>query len=162
MRCMQQGTTQMQHCPLLNNTKVGWKVLFQPKSLGVMLASLPSVHFILRLHLQLDEVILKVPNGIALNTKLAMRKPVAHELKPVVRSIVDIVVFEAHILEQLHEVKPRSGVDCGNGSVDLAILEPRPTSYGIVSPEYLRSGATKGDDIRDDHTRRFISSCVWL
>lgn len=50
-------------------------------------------------YLQLDKLVLKVPNGIALNTKLTMREPVAHELEPVVRPIVDIVVFEAHILE---------------------------------------------------------------
>lgn len=76
-----------------------------------------------------DERVVKVPDCITINTGLAMRVAVAHELEPILRPVLDLIVFPSRHFQHLKEMEPGPRINGRYRAVCLAILEPRATCW---------------------------------
>ena len=71
-----------------------------------------------------DKRIVKVPDWVSINTEFALRVPIAHELKPVLASVLDIIVLVSHVFQHLKVVKAAARIDGRDRAMLLAHLEP--------------------------------------
>lgn len=77
-------------------------------------------------HSNLNKRIIKVPNRVSIHTQLTLRIPITHELKAILRAILNFIVLIPYILKHLKVMQPASRIDGRHGPMDLALLEPRP------------------------------------